>query len=128
MIGVDGERSDVGDLGPDGDVLAEHLDFRPALGELAASGAGGLEADEDDGVSTVGKHAGQVVQDPPTGRHSRGRDDDGRMGQVGERLGLLDISDFGELSGVEGIGSALQFGSHVVGTVGDGRAVDLERS
>ena len=80
-IGVGRQTADLRDVGLDRDPLAVDLDLGLTLHETPALGALGLIADKDHGVSCVWEPELEVVQNPTTGGHPGGGDDDRRSAE-----------------------------------------------
>ena len=124
LVGVR-RHVDRDDLGTHRPVVAEELELSCTLAERIASGARGLEADEQHRVAIVSDAMREVVQDASARRHARRRDDDHRPSALVQLLGLLDGVRLLQLQGREEFG-AMELGPDLGGTAPCFGAVDVE--
>ena len=101
-VGVAGETAEAFDAGLDGVMLTEDADFFGFFQNVAAQGAEGLVADEEDGAFRAGDVVDQVVLDAAAGAHAGAGDDHGGAADVVDGFGFAGLADQGQAGEAKG--------------------------
>ncbi len=90
-------------LRPHAVLFAKNAHLLVAIQNATAQCVFGLEADEEDGVRCIADVVLEMMQDTPRLAHARRADDDRRIAQKVEGLGILYITDVAQPSEAEGV-------------------------